>query len=194
MKDLRIAFVGPSGAGKSTCYGYAADVLASRGYMVHRCDAARPLRDIQAYAYRQFGLPSPGDPDDAGFRQDGRLLGLLAQHFEPHLGTAFERLVRKLASSGSCRPLPCALINTDCRNNAYLTLQKLGFTCIRIETPPDILAERRKARGDLTPYDPAAAVEQTSDIKESYRILNDGTLAELEARVRAVIDACLAKH
>lgn len=189
MRIIRIAFVGPSGVGKSTCYRLAKSILEEAGFVVFRCDVAYPLRCIQSYAYETFGLANPGDPDDpADFRQDGALLGFLARHFEGRLGLVAAERVRYLCTRYREQ---IAIINTDCRNNAYPALKQLEFIFVRLEVDPEVLKTRRAAREDLLPFDHAAAVEQTNLIEPAYAVENNGTLEDLQREVRRVVSEIL---
>lgn len=185
-KNLLISFVGPSCAGKSTCYEYAHDFLNERDYIVWRRDVAYPLRLTQKYAYEQFGVGSPGDPErPETFHQDGQLLSFLAKHFGQRLGWRFEREIEVILKGDYVRPF--AVINTDCHNNAYENLKRLGFVFVRIDASPDTLAKRRAKRGDLTPFDPKTAIEQISQIHPKHCILNNGTKEGLGKSVRETL-------
>lgn len=185
-KNLLVAFVGPSCAGKSTCYEYALPELVRLGYLVFRCDVAVPLRRIQQFAYSQFGLKSPGYADvPTEFKQDGKLLSFLAQHFEERLGPRLAFEVENIQIQNWQEPV--AIINTDCRNNAYDSLKELGFVFVWVAASPDNLDKRKTERGDLTPFDPKATVEQIGHIHPKHYIFNNGTLAGLEDSVREVL-------
>ncbi len=183
-----ISFFGSSGAGKSTCYEYAEAYLESFGYKVFRANVARPLREVQSYAYKTFGKEYQ-DPDDPAFRQDGQLLGFLAKHFEERLGPCFKNSIEKILSENRSKKI--AIINTDCRNNSYEYLLKMGFDFIRVETPPDTLTLRRRLRGDLTPFEHTSSVEQYDLIKPRLTISNDGTREELKEKIFVSLDILL---
>ena len=192
MKRLLISFVGPSGSGKSTCFEYAKPPLQKMGFLIYRCDVAYPLRLIQKYAHQTFGLESPGDPENSvGFTQDGQLLAFLAGHFEGYLGACAKKRIEELHHKNQNYPI--VIVNTDCRNNAYPTLQRLGFVFIEVSVTPEILAKRRKERGDKTPFDHTAAVEQYNLIRPTYRIENNGTKEDLKNAVENVILKILNK-
>ena len=185
-KNLLVAFVGPSCAGKSTCYEYALPELVRLGYLAFRCDVAIPLRCIQQFAYRQFGLASPGYADvPTEFKQDGKLLAFLAKHFEERLGPRLAFEVEAIQTQNHQELV--AIINTDCRNNAYESLKKLGFVFVWVGASPNNLEKRRTERGDLTPFNPEATVEQTGHIHPRHYIFNNGTKEGLGDLVREII-------
>jgi len=186
---LSICFFGPSGSGKSTCFEMARDAMLDRldlrdGARVHRADVAEPLHDIQRAAYDRLGLDSTG--------QDGRLLSFLADHFGPHLGTAIRSLVDRACESR--RPCEVAFVNTDCRNNAYDTLHELGFWFVRVAAPEGTVRDRLSARGDTTPHNPSAAVEQIGKIAARWTINNGGSLGELREQVGNVVQAAIFRR
>lgn len=184
-----VAFVGPSGAGKSTAFGYAAQRLRERGFTVVRRDVALPLRVLQRAAFETFGRPDPGDPQRSeSFIQDGALLQFLALHFEDRLGPTFEASIRDAIAETTP---PLAIVNTDCRNNAFPTLRRLGFRFVRIEVPADLLQQRRAARGDLTAFDPKEAVEAYDRIDAALVVPNDHGLAPFGLRIGAAVDRLL---
>ncbi|MBI3632140.1 MAG: hypothetical protein HY225_01710 [Candidatus Vogelbacteria bacterium] len=183
-KNILISFFGPSGSGKSTCYKFAEDYLLKERYTVFHVNVATPLRNIQSYAYKIFGKVNM-DPFSQDFKQDGQLLGFLAKHFESHLGQIFREAVENILKQGPDQKI--AIINTDCRNNAHNVLEDLGFVFVRMETNAEILSERRKARGDLTPFDHTSSVEQYNNIKEACVIKNNRTLEYLRDNVENVL-------
>lgn len=187
-KQFKIAFVGPSGVGKSTAYVFAASYLRDNGYDVWSCNVALPLRKIQKYAYTTFYLRNPGDPCEFDFRQDGKLLAFLANHFEKQLPDDFKRRFQSIVAYKFSH---LAIINTDCRNNMYPTLKKLGFIFVRIFAESEILAWRRKERDDLTNYDLGATVEQTNTIEVLRTIQNNGTKKELRNSIELLIQKLL---
>ena len=181
-----ISFYGPSGSGKSTCYEYALPVLESLGLEVHRCDVAYPLRRIQNYAYELFGKEKPGNPDDSTkFRQDGVFLSFLAKHFSDRLGPLFLKRAEELLSRNSSSVV--ALVNTDCRNNAYPVLAEMGFRFVKLEVRADILDARRKERGDITYTDYESEVEKYNLISPSDVIWNNGTKDSLKKMVEDAV-------
>lgn len=189
---LRLSFFGPSGSGKSTCFRMAEDAIRERtGWHVYRADVAKPLREIQWAAYLKMGLVEPWHSED-DMPQDGQLLSFLASHFEPRLGKACCSFVDSVSQSRPARD--AAFVNTDCRNNAYDALHDLGFWFVRVEAAADIIRERIARRGDSTPYDPSAAVEQIDKIRPHWTLHNDGTLDELRERVGCMIQAAIFKR
>ena len=187
-RKILISFFGPSGVGKSSCLNFAGKYLESKGCEVFHVNVAYPLRSIQAYAYKVFGKGKQC-PDDANFKQDGRLLGFLAQHFEDRLGPTFELEVKRVLKDFSGNNI--AIVNTDCRNNAHKTLKRLGFVFVKIDIEHKILKERREKRGDLTPFNHKSLVEQIDKIIPSHTIANDGTLTELKKAVCETLDKIL---
>lgn len=184
-KNLFVSFFGSSGSGKSTCYKYAKSFLSAKGYTCHNLNVALPLRTIQFFAYCAFGKKCK-NPLDPNFEQDGKLLGFLAQHFKERLSLIFEKGIKEHLHKNDNKKL--AIINTDCRNNAYKTLKKLGFVFIKVEVSEKVLMDRRRERGDLTAFDHRSAVEQTNEIKEAYCISNDGTFEELKENIYKTLD------
>lgn len=181
-----ISFYGPSGSGKSTCFEYALPVLESLGFEVYRCDVAYPLRRIQNYAYELFGKAKPGNPEDpVKFRQDGAFLSFLANHFSDRLGPLFEKRAEELLGRPSHKAI--ALVNTDCRNNAYPVLAEMGFRFVKIEVRADILDVRRKERGDITYTDYEAEVEKYNLISPANVIWNNGTKDFLKKMVEEAV-------
>lgn len=196
-KPLLISFFGPSTAGKSTCYTFAKERLEQLNYFPVRLDVALPLRQIQKEAYEVFQIEDPGKPDlPENFRQDGKLLEFLAEHFQNFLGSAFtykfSRIVDSTKAYISLQKTPLAVINTDCRNNCYDTLKGLGFTFIRVQTSEAVMQQRKSLRGDATPYSDSSAVEAFDRIQAKYQINNDKGLASLATNVFSVIDALVA--
>ncbi len=188
---LLLSFVGPSGAGKSTTYQFVENYLRTQGFSVLRRDVARPLRAMQCSLYTHLDLSSPGDPDiPETFKQDGALLGMLAAHFAQPLVDLFAHQVQRDLGSTPKQ----AIINTDCRNNAYSTLKDLGFIFVRLEVTPEILSVRRAARGDLTPFDHTKAVEAYDQIIPAHTLRNEGTLADLRMGVESVLETLLRTH
>ena len=188
---LMISFFGPSGSGKSTCRLIAEAYLRDKGYLTHSLNVAYPLRCIQAYAYDLFELGKQ-DPSDEDFRQDGKLLGFLAQHFESHLGPMMSKrldLVRPHIGEDDL----VAFINTDCRNNAYKDLKDEGFLFIKLDVFPDILNRRRRSRGDLTPFDYQSSVEAYDQIVAGYVLPNNGTIDSLTEKIQKILDDLLSK-
>lgn len=185
--SVLIAFVGPSGVGKTTAYRFAHEHLLAREYIPVRVDVAEPLREIQAFAYRRFGRSDPGNPRQPDvFQQDGKLLQALAQHFEGDLGPDVTWRVQQVLK---LRPGHIAVINTDCRDNAYPALKALGFTFVRLEAESRLRTARRLRRGDLNPADPDHPIERTWLVKADYHILNEGSETELSDRIAEVIAA-----
>ena len=180
-----VSFIGPSGSGKSTCRQFAEKYLRERGYDVYHVDVAAPLRQIQTYAYELFTKKSQ-DATALDYKQDGRLLQFLAEHFEDRLGPTFKASIKEILDY--CPSKKIAIINTDCRNNAYKTLKELGFVFIRLTVPPILLAVRQMARGDLTKSDHHSSVEQYDTIEYSHEIDNVGSLDDLEKNVYQVLD------
>ncbi len=192
--DLFLSFVGPSGVGKSTCYDYAEKFLQEQEFYVYRHEVAHPLRLIQESAYELLDLDPQGNPDDPTcFRQDGALLGFLAEHFGDQLGKVFATDFESCFDSRNPE-CPIAVVNTDCRNNAYDTLKALGFTFVRLEVDEETLLARRQARGDTSPFNYAALVESTNRIETPYIIFNNGSLDELKISVTKVIDRILQER
>jgi len=188
---LRLSFFGPSGSGKSACFGMAEDAIRERagGHVkVYRADVAGPLREIQFVAYRSMGLADPGRGAE-DMPQDGRLLSLLASHFEPHLGRACCSLVDSVSQAHPARD--AAFVNTDCRDNAYDALHDFGFWFVRVEADADTVRRRVAQRCDLSPYDPGAAVERTGGIRPHLTLRNDGTLGELREAVGRAVQAAI---
>lgn len=188
---LRLSFFGRSGSGKSTCFGMAAAAIRERagGHMkVYRADVAGPLHEIQFAAYRNMGLADPGQGAE-NMPQDGRLLSLLASHFEPHLGRACCSLVDSVSQAHPARD--AAFVNTDCRDNAYDALHDFGFWFVRVEADADTVRGRVAQRCDLSPYDPGAAVERIGNIRPHLTLRNDGTLDELREAVGRAVQAII---
>lgn len=186
--QLRISFVGPSGVGKSTAFGLAKEVLEARSFEVVRRDVALPLRQIQNFAYDVFDKASPGEADvPETFKQDGALLQALARHFEADLGPAFSKRMDRLTGANNV-----AVINTDCRNNTYLTLKALGFKFVRIEVSDDVLETRRVARGDLSKFNYQAAVEAYDQIVPTHVITNNGDLNSFQEQIANVINRLIS--
>jgi len=187
---LRLSFFGPSGSGKSTCFGMARDAIHERvGHVaVYRADVAGPLRDVQLAAYQRMGLADPKQSAE-DMPQDGRLLSLLASHFEPHLGRACCSFVDSASQAQQARD--AAFVNTDCRDNAYGALHDFGFWFVRVEADADTVRERVSRRADLSPYDPAAAVERIGGIRPHLTLHNDGPLGELREAVGRAVQAAI---
>ena len=188
---LRLSFFGPSGSGKSTCFRMAEDAIRERvgGHMtVYRADVAKPLREIQLAAHQRMGLADLRQSAE-DMPQDGRLLSLLASHFEPHLGLACCSFVDSASQAHPARD--AAFVNTDCRNNAYGALHDFGFWFARVEADADTVRGRVARRGDSSPYDASAAVEQIDRIEPHWTLHNNGTLDELREAVGRVVQAAI---
>lgn len=178
-KRLFLSFVGPSGSGKSTCYKYAEEALNAYNYDCYRIDIAEPLREIQEFAYNRFYKQSPGwYADPTTFKQDGKLLGFLAAHFEEDLVVPVIKYLEFQSKAGNI-----AFINTDCRNNCYKQMKQLGFKFIYVQSYFDLIVQRRKNRGDLTEFDYSIACEQTNKIIPEFTIHNNGRLEELRNNI-----------
>lgn len=193
-----LCFFGESGAGKTTAADIAVKLLMPH-YSVIRCDVATPLREIQNFCRKTFDLPNSGNPrKPANFTSDGELLSFLAQHFEPYLAPTFVKrynehmdlflsVQARRESSGSpqntCgKPV---FINADCRNNSYDLLKKLGFTFIKVCTPPEIRRSRTQQR-DLTPFASNPA-ELISNIEPTYCLNNETTKLAFEEHIKLLL-------
>lgn len=180
-RPLLLSFVGPSNVGTSTSRVFAHRVLERLNYRVVHLDVATPLREIQRFAFKTFGLPDPGLVHTTDFIQDGKLLDALVERFEPELPRAFEQRFHALMVHEKD---DVVVINADCRNNSYETLRRLGFRFIRLEAPPWVCRARAIRRGDTTVADATKSSEQTSMIKHETSIDNeDGSLDQLQRNV-----------
>lgn len=179
-KILKLALFGVSGSGKST----AAKLLIEKvkkwpDYKLIQVNVAEPLHQIQKFTYEQFGLANTG--------QDGKLLEFLAGHFEKHLG---ERCVREIERQVKFqRPNKnLVVLNSDCRNNAYMALKNAGFRFVRVYTSERIIRRRLAKRGDITEFNRKNLVNQIEQIREDHRIENSSSVRNLEAKVISLLN------
>lgn len=198
-----ICFFGESGAGKTTAAQIAAELLNTR-YHVIRCDIAEPLREIQNFCRKTFGLPLSGNPSNPqGFASDGPLLSFLAKHFETNLQATFETklndqiLAFQMASVAretdkftapdgiQRRKMTWYAVNADCRNNCYDLLKRLNFSFIKIETSEENRKKRVSSR-DLNLF-PASSVENIDQIVASHYLNNDGCKDALRENIRTLL-------
>jgi len=188
-----LCFFGESGAGKTTAADIAVKLLRPH-YSVIRCDVATPLREIQNFCRKIFDLPNSGNPrKPTSFASDGELLSFLAQHFEPYLAPTFVKrynehvdlLLTTQARRDSSSLQKTIFINADCRNNSYDLLKKLGFTFIKVCTPPEIRKGRTQQR-DLTPFASNPA-ELISNIEPTYCLNNETTKLAFEEHIKLLL-------
>lgn len=187
--NLHLCFFGDSGAGKTTCFKMVEDFYSeiNRDIYVGRVDVAGILREIQVDIYEKLRLPSCGQPNyPESFAQDAKLMEFLAENYMPSVLNCFEVSCNKIKYSAIFGRNNFVIVNTDCRNNAYETLNKLGFVFIRVDTAEDIRANRLKGRKDVNKPS-ASATNSCDQIKENFVISNNGTLEELKGAVYNVL-------
>lgn len=167
----KISLFGQSGSGKSTAAEILRRVIEEKNpkRKVVKLNVAEPLHAIQAFAYKQFGRENTG--------QDGKLMQFLASHFERELEPTF---IKRLDSHKG----DPVVINSDCRNNAYGYLKEAGFVFVEIKAAPEVRIERLGQRGDIGRYDQSKAIEQTGKMQADWVVENNGTVEELENKIR----------
>lgn len=181
MSFTNICFFGPSGSGKSTCAKFALNYFKKKNLYAKQLNIAKPLHNIQKYAYSKFFINSQG--------QDGMLLQFLAKHFESNLGPSYQKQIAKLQLRYQKNNL--IIINSDCRNNAYIYLQQLNFIFIKVSTKLEIISKRLDKRGDISLASKSHPVEQTSLIPSDFVIHNNGTKHDLKNGLEKLLDSNL---
>lgn len=178
MNLFRICFFGPSGSGKSTCAKFAISYFKRQGFATCYLNAATPLHQIQKYSYRKFNITNSG--------QDGKFLQFLASHFEKNLGP---NLIKQIAVSESRYVnKKLATINSDCRNNTYPYLKKLGFFFIKVSANPKVIAKRLSQRGDISLAQNSHRVEQSNHIHPHLILQNNKSKKSLEINLEKIFN------
>ncbi len=183
MNSINICFFGPSGSGKSICAKFSLNYFKKKNLRAKQLNIAKPLHNIQKYAYSKFFINCQG--------QDGILLQFLAKHFEPNLGPSYQKQIVKLQANYQGQNL--IIINSDCRNNAYIYLQQLNFIFIKVSTKLEIISKRLDKRGDISLASKSHWVEQTNLIQPDFVIHNNGTKHDLKYSLEKLFDSNLLR-
>ena len=147
---IKLCFFGPSGSGKSTIESILKNCLWQKGYWTHIVNMAYPLHNIQDSAYEILELENKA--------QDGVFLQFLVNHFGIKvLCDLFTKKVKHLENWWITNEYITRkekdthlIVNTDCRNNSYLTLKEEGFVFVKVDTEPYLRLSRLKKRQDIT--------------------------------------------
>jgi cytidine deaminase len=187
----KIALYGTPGAGKSTTSELIRARCSELDIGFTRLKLADPLYLAQSKIYEIAGR----DLEDF-YTQDGELLGFLGVHLRKInpdvLLNSFDRRVEQAmeAFEQSSSVDGCALLLCDdMRYPDWGFLEGLGFMPVRIVAEEPTCLRRRQERGDLTLTSASALIEQGLDkIPAAATVENDGTLDELNDRVRRLVE------
>ncbi|WP_280385330.1 ATP-binding protein [Nocardia wallacei] len=177
----RVCLLGHSGAGKSTTAAFIRATASRRSMSCAVVKVAAPLYELQQAFYTRLGQPLPDG------QQDQQLLEALA-HWIRKRHTRF--LVDDFLTRAATVEAD-VLVNDDVRSydTDYPILREHGWTAVRITTDDDLRGKRLATQGYVSLSDASTAGVDTVDV--DYEIRNDGTLAELETTVAALVEEIL---
>jgi len=183
MSQLRVSLIAPSGAGKSTVASLLKLAFEQSKRTVQILKLAEPLYQLQAGFYRECGV------DLVAGQQDQHLLEVIAtemRRIEPlslvnHFGG---RLAAATAD---------VVINDDLRDDKtdWPWLKRNDFVIIRVVVGHELRNQRLNLRGDINLVRDSPLNAQIANIREDFKVSNEGSLDELRAQVNTLVGSLL---
>ncbi|MFW6130211.1 MAG: hypothetical protein ACOC56_03430 [Atribacterota bacterium] len=176
VKLIKVAFVGPSGSGKDTSASLLQNFLKEKSIFSLRKDVAAPLHDMQEYIYNTLETKPEGE-------QDTELLAFLAGKFKKDIIRLFHEEIESIKKNIVEKNLYdiIAIINSDCRDNAYQSLKNQGFIFVKVSTDYIKRINRVRTRDKIKIC--KNSLDSTSKIKEDYIIYNNNSIEDLQQSI-----------
>lgn len=179
-QQLRIVVYGLTGSGKSTSAGIVRDYFTACGDRVAVLKLAQPLYELQQQFYRIASRPI------AFYEQDQQLLELIATQLRRILPRSLvDDFLRRLEATEAD-----VIINDDLRDTQvdYPVLRQHGFRFIRISCHEALRRDRLAQRMDISTVIQSHTTSQLDAITPDAVVENSGTLAELQATIRTILE------